>query len=109
LHVVLAQRQFRLDSLNSQVQQEQASYQKLRLQVADLNSPQHIISTAEGDLGMVQPAKVTYLPSSATGVSTSDTGFASSITEADPSSPSTQAPPGDADWPLIKSQLAGSP
>jgi cell division protein FtsL len=110
LHVVLAQRQFKLDGLNAQVQQEQASYQKLRLQVAELNSPQHIVSTAEGQLGMVQPAKVTELdPSAASGASASATWSAPSLTETDPSSPSTQAPAGDADWPLIKSQLAGSP
>lgn len=107
LHVVLAQRQFRLDGLNSQVQQEQVSYEKLRLQVAELNSPQHIISTAEGQLGMVQPAKVTYLDPSASGSLAA--GSAPSLAATDPSSPSTRAPSGDADWPLIKQQLAGSP
>ena len=61
LHVVLAQRQFRLDQLNAGVQQDQLSYQKLRLQVAELASPQQIISTAEGKLGMVQPGSITYL------------------------------------------------
>ncbi len=110
LHVVLAQRQFKLDSLNAQVQTDQASYQQLRLKVAELNSPQHIISTAEGQLGMVQPAKVHWLNSAATsGSSVSVAGSAPSLTATDPSSPSTQAPAGDADWPRIKSQLAGSP
>jgi cell division protein FtsL len=111
LHVVLAQRQFKLDRLTTQVQQEQATYQKLRLQVAELNSPQHIIATAEGQLGMVQPSGVTYLTPAAGVVSQS--GFAggseSSLTQSDPSSPGAAAPEGDADWPRIKSQLAGSP
>jgi cell division protein FtsL len=111
LHVVLAQRQFRLDSLNSQVQQEQVTYQKLRLEVAELNSPQHIIATAEGQLGMVQPAAVTYLtpPPGAVSRSGATGGSEPSLTQADPSSPGTAAPEGDADWPRIKSQLAGSP
>ena len=57
MHVVLAQRQFRLDQLNSQVQQDQVTYEDLRLQMPELGSPQHIISMAEGQLGMVEPAK----------------------------------------------------
>ncbi len=111
LHVVLAQRQFRLDSLTSRVQQEQVTYQNLRLQVAELNSPQHIIATAEGQLGMVQPSGVTYLTPPAGAVSRSgSTGVSEpSLTQSDPSSPATGAPNGDADWPRIKSQLAGSP
>lgn len=114
LHVLLAQRQFKLDSLNSQVQSQQATYQNLRLTVAQLESPQHIIATAEGQYGMTQPAKVTYLSPSVSipttapsGSGTSATGASGRGTTGRPSSP--QAPAGDADWPLIKSQLAGSP
>jgi cell division protein FtsL len=111
LHVVLAQRQFNLDRLNTQVQQEQATYQKLRLQVAELNSPQHIIATAEGQLGMVPPSGVTYLTPAPAVVSQSGVTNASepSLTQSDPSAPGAKAPAGDADWPRIKSQLAGSP
>ena len=111
LHVVLAQRQFKLDRLTTQVQQEQATYQKLRLQVAELNSPQHIIATAEGQLGMIQPAGVTYLTPDPGVVSQSGFtgGSEPSLTRSDPSSPGAAAPEGDADWPRIKSQLAGSP
>ncbi len=110
-HVVLAQRQFALDRLQSQVQQAQATYQQRRLEVAQLGSPQHIISMAEGQLGMVQPAKVTYLTPSAGGAQASGTG---GIPALGPSagtaagSPS-QALAGDANWPKIKSQLAGMP
>lgn len=114
LHVVLAQRQFRIDHLNSQVSKAQTSYQNLRLQVAELGSPQHIISTAEGSLGMVQPSKVVYLtpspaastPSSRTSTSPKGTSSASSASAVRPAS---QAPAGDANWPVVKSQLAGTP
>ena len=100
LHVVLAQRQFAIDHVTAQVQSEQARYQSLRLEVAQLGSPQNIIATAEGQLGMVQPASVTYLtPAHQAGI---QTGKPSA------SGPGT-APAGDADWPQIKSQLAGSP
>jgi cell division protein FtsL len=109
LHVVLAQRQFRVDRLQSQVQAEQAAYQKLRLQVAQLASPASIISIAEGRLGMVQPGTVTYLPSVPGDVS-GGIGPSTGGSKADVSGPaSAGAPTGDADWPLIKSQLAGSP
>ena len=99
-HVVLAQRQFALDRLNTQVQKAQATYQDRRLQVAQLGSPQHIISMAEGQLGMQQPAHVAYLSPAGGG---SVQGGSSSL------APPSTAPAGDADWPQIKSQLAGIP
>jgi hypothetical protein len=110
-HVVLAQRQFAIDHLNSQVAQAQREYQSERLQVAQLSSPQHIISEAEGQLGMVQPSKVSYLtPSASTGASTSSATIAAlGATGASPVLPASQAPAGDANWPTIKSQLAGQP
>jgi cell division protein FtsL len=117
LHVVLAQRQFRVDQLNARVQQDQLTYQKLRLQVAELASPEQIISTAEGKLGMVQPGSVTYLTApvqAAAAAGSVQVGGGSSLvlpgtTAGGSTSATTQAPEGDADWPSIKSQLAGSP
>lgn len=104
-HVILAQRQFKVDDLNNRVQQQQLTYQKLRLQVAELGSPQNIISTAEGRLAMVQPASVTYLtPSTTIGSSGSSAGTGKAS-----ASSTSQGPAGDANWPAIKSQLAGSP
>jgi hypothetical protein len=97
---VLAQRQFAIDRVTAQVQTEQARYQSLRLQVAQLGSPQNIIATAEGQLGMLQPASVTYLtPAQEIGTPPNGSSWAAAAT----------APAGDADWPQIKSQLAGSP
>ncbi len=110
-HVVLAQRQFAIDHLQAKVQQAQATYQDRRLQVAQLGSPQHIISTAEGQLGMTQPSKVTYVtPASGDPVSSGQTGKQplGQVAGATVLAPS-QAPAGDADWPTIKSQLAGIP
>jgi cell division protein FtsL len=60
-HVVLTQNQFKLDRLSNEATTEQARYQRLRLQVAELESPDRIVATAQEKLGMVQPAKVTYL------------------------------------------------
>jgi cell division protein FtsL len=101
LHVVLAQRQFRLDQLNQQAAQVQTQYNKLRLQVADLSAPQQIISTAEGRLGMTLPPSVTYLAPSA--------GTTTPTVTVPARTGATQAPAGDADWPSIKPQLADNP
>lgn len=107
LHVVMAQRQFRLDDLNAQVSKQQAQYQSLRLQVAQLSSPQQIISTAEGKLGMRQPKSVVYLSPKSGSASAGASGLGT-----DPAPGSRRvipAPQGDANWPTIKADLAGSP
>jgi cell division protein FtsL len=104
LHVVLAQRQFALDRMTAKVQVARTDYQNLRLQVAQLSSPLHVISTAEGQLGMRQPGSVTYLTPS---VTIKGQGPLTNIPIAAKSG--AKAPTGDANWPLIKSQLAGSP
>lgn len=110
LHVVLAQRQFAIDHLNTQISQAQTTYQARRLQVAQLSAPAHIISEAEGQLGMVQPANVDYLtPAAGT--------TAAPATQAQPlgqrstpaTVPASGAPAGEANWPVVKSDLAGQP
>lgn len=110
LHVVLAQRQIQLDRMTTVAATRQSQYQALRLRVAQLESPQHIISTAEGRLGMRQPGAVTYLPPPAAatlpvaGRSTTGSGSGASARPL-----TTAAPAGDADWPRIKAALASRP
>lgn len=60
-HVVLTQNQFRLDRLEEQATERQAEYDRLRLQVAQLESPDRVVADAQQRLGMVTPPKVTYL------------------------------------------------
>jgi cell division protein FtsL len=60
-HVVLTQNQFRLDELRGRSSTRQAEYDRLRLQVAELESPDRVVADAQQRLGMVAPAKVTYL------------------------------------------------
>ncbi len=62
LHVLIAENQFRLDQLQDRATADQVAYEKLRLQVAQLEAPARIVSEAEGKFGMVQPGSVTYLP-----------------------------------------------
>ena len=53
--------QAELDRLADQADQEQARFQRLRLEVAQLESPERIVAVAQEKLGMVPPAGVTYL------------------------------------------------
>ncbi len=104
LHVVLAQRQFALDRLTQKVQTDRSTYERLRVQAAQLGSPANIISRAEGQLGMRQPASVTYLTPTVT-----IGGSAASASSESLGAGAAQAPAGVDDWPQIKAQLAGSP
>jgi cell division protein FtsL len=60
-HVLLIQGQFELDSLQRASTAKQAEYDRLRLQVAELESPNRIVATAQERLGMVSPPTITYL------------------------------------------------
>lgn len=72
-HVMLTQGQFRLDTLRTKTASEQARYERLRLKVAELESPSRIVATAQERLGMVPPPSVTYLsPTGAVSAAVSD-------------------------------------
>ena len=106
VHVVLAQRQFALDTTNARIAAQETTYQGLRLRVAELSSPANIIATAEGKLGMVQPSSVNYLtPTGADHpASTAAKGSAAA-----PAGPTSLTPGSDSDWPAVKSLIAGLP
>jgi cell division protein FtsL len=106
LHAVLAQRQFALDRLSNQVAAEQQRYESLRLQVAELSAPSRIVSTAEGTLGMRAPASVTYLSPSPGAVIRHPTTVPR---HSSPTRTIPLGPEGDANWPAIKSLMAGAP
>jgi cell division protein FtsL len=88
-HVVLTQRQFRLDALETKAADAEARYERLRLEVAQLEAPERVVAAAQ-QLGMVPPATVTYVASTR------------------PSTrPATdQAPAGE--WATVKSHLAAA-
>jgi cell division protein FtsL len=68
-HVLLVQSEFHLDHLKKEAAKEEARYEKLRLDVAQLSAPERIVATAQQRLGMVVPPQIAYLmapaPSSA--------------------------------------------
>jgi hypothetical protein len=138
LHVLMAENQFTLDRLQQQSAVQQAHYEQVSLQVAQLEAPARIVRLAEGKLGMVQPASVTYLPAitasdgpapdragggrpggarapeggkasaGPNGSGPTASGPADRSSRA-PSEGTVPAPAGDADWPAIKPFLSGNP
>ena len=60
-HVFLIQSEFNLDQVNKEATKEEARYEKLRLDVAQLSAPDRIVATAQQRLGMVVPPQVAYL------------------------------------------------
>jgi cell division protein FtsL len=58
--VLLVQGQQRLDAVNQEIAQQTDRYGELRLEVAELESPERIVAAAT-QLGMVPPPEVTYL------------------------------------------------
>ena len=77
LHVLLAQGQGDVQRLSEEVRQQEQEQQRLRLQVAELESPERIVAEARQRLGMVPPSTVVSLaPASLPGppASTGDEG-----------------------------------
>lgn len=60
-HVLVAQNQNRLDNLNRRLDAEQTRYERLRFQLAELESPERVVSKAHSRLGMVEPTQVKYV------------------------------------------------
>ena len=100
-HTVLVSGQERLDRLETRVAEQQDRYQRLRLSVAQLESPQRIVAEAAGRLGMVPAPATTYLtPSGAAGA---DVAAATAGNEA----PAEEA--GGSDWAEVKPFVTEAP
>ena len=68
-HTVLVEGQVHLDDLDAQLVAEQARYQELRTEVAQLESPARIVQAAS-EMGMVTPDDLRYLTPPAPDAST---------------------------------------
>jgi cell division protein FtsL len=60
-HALLIERQARVDDLDSSVAEQQARYEALSLEVAELESPERIRTEATERLGMVPSGEVVWL------------------------------------------------
>lgn len=89
--VFVAQNQDHLDKLNTEARAAQARYEQLRFRVAELESPERVVTEAQNRLGMIEPAHVTYVTPPVSSVNT-----APDVTSA------ADAP----SWRSVKSELA---
>jgi cell division protein FtsL len=60
-HALLIESQASVDELDQRVAAEQARYERLRQEVAELESPQRILTEATEDLGMVPAGDMVWL------------------------------------------------
>jgi cell division protein FtsL len=74
-HTVLVQGQIRLDAIDANLATEQARYQELRMEVAEMESPARVVDAAQ-QLGMVTPDDLVYLQPEADDVVGDDAGRA---------------------------------
>lgn len=110
---VMAQNQMRLDQLDREVADAQARYQRLRLRVAEMESPGRIVAAAQERLGMVPPDTVRYLsPSGAVAGEILAAGPAEDPAlraTADTDDSAADQGGGGAAWAAIKPYLGGRP
>lgn len=76
MHATLAQDQLVLDTGRTQVQRAERVNQHLRVEVAELESPERVVAVAVA-LGMRSPDEVTFMPASGTAVGTAAVGTSS--------------------------------
>jgi hypothetical protein len=100
----IAADQQRLDHVDQQMSDAQATYERLRLAVAQLESPQTVISAAEGK-GMVVPDKVSYVTPSLADV------LAVALAEGRTTAPPAGTPAADSTsgWAAVKPIVGGTP
>jgi cell division protein FtsL len=103
-HVVLTQGQFKLQKLETRANQEQAQYERNRLQVAQLESPARITDEAVR-LGMVPADKVTPVtPSAGELPRTANGGVAA--TGSEPFAPDQSIADDPGAWTAVKPHLS---
>lgn len=97
---VLVQGQVRLDDLDAQLAEEQARYQELRKEIAEMESPERVVAEAQAQ-GMVTPDDLVYLLPPALDATTAGP------TSGDGADPAVGATP-DRAWSEVKPMLESS-
>jgi cell division protein FtsL len=98
-HTVLVQGQVRLDDLDAKLTVEQARYQELRTEVAEMESPSRVVAAAEA-MGMVSPEDLVYLQPAPTEPAT-----AATAPSGDAEDPNDLASGADNTWGVMKPLL----
>lgn len=102
----LAQGQLRLDRLDRQTREEQLRFDRLRGQVAVLESPANVVAAARAQ-GMVPPDQIRYVaaPSAAVASLAASSGVAADGQGVVPPT----GTPGTSDWSTVKPIIGGVP
>lgn len=112
-HVLLTQNQFRLQRVQRQAAEEQARYERLRAQVAELESPGRIVAAAQERLGMVPPNSVKYLtPAGTTGdkpPAAAQPAPGKAQAQGDGDEAEQQEEQAVTDWSVVKQRLSSRP
>jgi cell division protein FtsL len=107
-HTVLLKNQRRLDQLDAQVRDEQASYQQLRLQVAQLQSPERVLDVATSKLGLVPSNGTTYLTPSGADAIAARQAQAEKAADDGTTSLSATGDGASSGWPQVKPYLGNA-
>lgn len=105
-HVVLTQNQFELQRVQNQAARQQAEYERLREQVAELESPSRIVAAAQERLGMVPPPSVKYLTPKAQQAAPASTASSSNKGGSSKQSAQDDAQQAMTEWSVVKHHLA---
>ncbi len=105
----LVQNQQRLDRLHRDVTEAQSEYERLRLEVAELESPERIVAAAVNQLGMVPPPETTYLTPSAPLVERPAPRAPTVAAGTGETADSGDEIAADDDWPTVKPYLDSTP
>jgi cell division protein FtsL len=108
-HTILLKNQRQLDQLDAQVRDQQATYQQLRLQVAQLQSPERILEVATAKLGLVPSNGTTYLtPSGADVVAARQAQAEKAADDDGTTSLSSTGDGASSGWPQVKPYLGSA-
>jgi cell division protein FtsL len=113
-HTLLVQNQQRLDRIDAEVREQQAVYQRNRLEVAQLESPARIVDAATHRIGMVPPPGTSYLVPSGTtaaavaGPSASSPDQTTSERAANDRAKQDQTDETGSEWSTVKPQLGAA-
>ena len=105
-HVLLMQGQFELERTQRAAATQQAEYDRLRLQVAELESPERIVATAQERLGMVAPPTITYLAPTGDTMPVTPAGALGAQGQPRGSGKSDKAAAPPSSWSTVKSHLS---
>jgi cell division protein FtsL len=108
-HTVLVQNQQRLDTLDAQVREQQATYQRNRLEVAQLEAPARIVDVATQRLHMVPPPGTSYLvPSGTTAAAVAGPSSTGQEQDANDQAKQDQTDATGSEWSTVKPQLGAA-